>query len=77
MQSPKRGDLCIRCLDGGFFVIDATTDARLEGPFLREAHAIGIAQSLATKRRANVWRENVDERGISFGPPKIILPTIR
>ena len=74
MLAPQRGDLLVRCIDGVHFIVDAVTDTRLDGPYHRYDFAVGIANSMATKTRVNVWRESVDERGVSFGPPQLVTP---
>lgn len=72
MRSPTHGDLLVRSDNGGFYIVEAVTGKRLDGPFHELDHAVGIAHSLATKQNVNVWRETTDDRGASFGPPQLV-----
>ena len=45
------------CDETHYHVVEADTRVVLMGPFSHAHIAIGVAHSLATKRKCNVWRE--------------------
>ena len=71
-HSPEPNDLLVRREHGHYFVVNAVTAETLAGPYHRREFAFGIAESLAHKLHANVWRDSSEEGDRSFGPPELV-----
>lgn len=76
MSLPDAGDLLIRYEreTDRYFIIDAVTRVPVAGPFSRLEFAVGIANSMAYKTAASVWREHVDQHGVVAAPPQLLTP---
>jgi hypothetical protein len=65
MPVPQPGDVLIRGIPADRFeLVDAVSHAHIDGPFLRYATALLMAQSI--KPRA-IWHQHLDERGRPIG----------
>jgi hypothetical protein len=55
---PLLGDIIVAPHADGFLLVEAVGRQPIQGPFPSRDLAAGVAQSLATKRRARCWFEN-------------------
>lgn len=69
-MAPHTGDVVVRdAASGGYVVLDAITMKALGGPYFSIADATLKAWQLCD---GHVWREAVDRRGRSLGPPFLL-----
>lgn len=69
-MAPHTGDVVVRdAASGGYVVLDAITMKALGGPYFSIADATLRAWQLCD---GHVWREAVDRRGRSLGPPFLL-----
>jgi hypothetical protein len=75
-RSPRLDDLLVRYEreTDRYYVIDATTRHFIAGPFARLDVTVGVANSLAFKRNASVWRESIDAHGTVWASPELVTP---
>jgi|SoiMethySBSTD1v2_1073268.scaffolds.fasta_scaffold1917280_2 hypothetical protein len=67
MSDTKRGDVILRGSPrDGFTILDAATERRIVGP-THLSRAVQLARAYGA---IGVWKELVDERGASQGPPR-------
>jgi hypothetical protein len=76
MAAPEIGDVLVRRQHAGledhgqpegYLIVEFASRAFIMGPFASEAIALGVAQSLATKRSRHAWTERLDDQGRLVG----------
>ena len=58
LDTPLPGDVVVRIDqtdERDYIVVESDTGRVLDGPFQHEAAAIGVAESIATKRSGRAW----------------------
>ena len=68
-MAPHTGDVVVRDTVAGYLILDVVTQQCLAGPYPSIADAALKAWQLCD---GHVWREEVDRRGRSLGPPFLL-----